>query len=178
MLYNTGRSRDRSVYEQFTNFHELLYANVEPISVTPFAIQAMRQGLAGAVISLYRAMLEITTPATDLKTDVFEQAVEVMRSRLQLVNSDPRVNQDFENQITELRKLWKRYQPAKWEYSHDQEDGKPEDQDTALMRKRREPLSGSIQGDSSIRVPTSMRNVDGQTQLLLSANPYSHMEVE
>ncbi len=178
MLYNTGRSRDRSVYEQFTNFHELLYANVEPISVTPFAIQAMRQGLAGAVISLYRALLEITTPATDLKTDVFEQAVEVMRSRLQLVNSDPRVNQDFENQVTELRKLWKRYQPAKWEYSHDQEDGKPEDQDTALMRKRREPLSGSIQGDSSIRVPTSMRNVDGQTQLLLSANPYSHMEVE
>ena len=178
MLYNTGRSRDRSVYEQFTNFHELLYANVEPISVTPFAIQAMRQGLAGSVISLYRALLEISTPATELLTDPFERAVEVMRSRMTFVNQDPRVVQDFEDQIADLRQRWRRYQPAKWEYSHDQEDGKPEDQDTALMRKRREPLSNAIQGDDSIRVPTSMRNVDGQTQLLLSANPYSHMEVE
>jgi hypothetical protein len=178
MLYNTGRSRDRSVYEQFANFHEMLYANVEPISVTPFAIQAMRQGLAGAVISLYRALLEINASATELETVTFEKAIEVMRTRMALVNEDPRVSQDFENQISDLRKLWKRYQPSKWDYSRDQEDGKPENQDTALMRRRREPLSSSIQGDSSIRVPTSMRNVDGQTQLMLSANPYSHVEVE
>lgn len=178
MLYNTGRSRDRSVYEQFQNFHELLYANVEPISVTPFAIQAMRQGLGGAVISLYRALLEVNASATTINTVVFEEAVEVMRKRMQFANQDPRVAKDFEDQIDELRKRWKRYQPAKWDYSYDQEDGDPTDQDTALMRRRRESLSSSINGDDSIRVPTSMRSVDGQTQLLLSANPYSHAESE
>lgn len=178
MLYNTGRSRDRSVYEQFRNFHELLYASVEPISVTPFAIQAMRQGLAGAMISLYRALLEINASATTINIVVFEEAVEVMRKRMQFANQDPRVSQDFEDQVNELRKLWKRYQPAKWDYSKDQEGGDGKDQDTALMRRRREPLRSFINGDSSIRVPTSMRSVDGQTQLRLSSNPYSHMEVE
>jgi len=178
MLYNTGRSRDRSVYEQFQNFHELLYANVEPISVTPFAIQAMRQGLGGAVISLYRALLEVNASATTINTVVFEEVAEVMRQRMQFANQDPRVSKDFEDQIDELRKRWKRYQPAKWDYSSDQEDGDPADQDTALMRRRRESLSSYINGDDSIRVPTSMRSVDGQTQLLLSANPYSHAEVE
>lgn len=178
MLYNTGRSRDRSVYEQFQNFHELLYANVEPISVTPFAIQAMRQGLSGALISLYRALIEVNASATTINSVAFEQAVEVMRRRMQFASKDPRVRQDFEDQVDDLRKLWKRYQPAKWDYSSDQEDGDPSNQDTALMRRRTEPLSSFINGDSSIRVPTSMRSVDGLTQLRLSANPYSHMEVD
>jgi hypothetical protein len=177
MLYNTARSRDRSIYEQFTNFHELLYANVEPISVTPFAIQAMRQGLYGAVISLYRALSDIAASATHLDNSKFEEAVEVLRSRMNLANEDPRVSADFEQQIDDLRQLWLRYEPAKWDYSREQEDGKSKDQDTALMRKRRESLGQTIEGDDSIRIPTSMRNVDGQTQLLLSANPYSHMEV-
>jgi hypothetical protein len=177
MLYNTARSRDRSIYEQFTNFHELLYANVEPISVTPFAIQAMRQGLYGALISLYRALLEIDATATGLDNPKFEQAVEVLRDRMILSNQDSRARADFEQQIDELRQLWKRYEPAKWDYSKNQEDGNVDDQDTALMRKRRESLGQTIEGDNSIRIPTSMRNVDGQTQLLLSANPYSHIEV-
>jgi hypothetical protein len=177
MLYNTARSRDRSIYEQFTNFHELLYANVEPISVTAFAIQAMRQGLYGALISLYRALLDIDATATGLDNPKFEEAVQVLRDRMILSNQDSRARADFEQQIDELRQLWKRYEPAKWDYSKNQEDGNVDDQDTALMRKRRESLGQTIEGDNSIRIPTSMRNVDGQTQLLLSANPYSHIEV-
>jgi hypothetical protein len=42
------------------------------------------------------------------------------------------------------------------------------------MRKRREKMS-EVHGDISIMVMTSMRSVDGQTQLQI-ANPYAFQE--
>src|SRR5438094_10239583 len=36
-LFNSGRSRDRSHYENFLTYHQALYRQVESSSVTPFS---------------------------------------------------------------------------------------------------------------------------------------------
>lgn len=54
ILYNSGRSRDRSHYESFTAYHSALYRQVESTSVTPFSARARDRGLHAVLIALAR----------------------------------------------------------------------------------------------------------------------------
>jgi hypothetical protein len=174
MLYNSSRARDRSVYENFTPFHQKLYAQVEPLSVTPFAIQTMEKGLWGAVIALYRMKLSMGQNPTTLDEGIFDEVASVFRDRITLIDSSNAKIEDFENQVLSLRKRWKLYQPINWVYERRQEEGSDENLSTALLRRKSEPLN-QIPGDSSIVIPQSMRNVDGQTDILPAANVYSFL---
>ena len=51
-LYNHSKSKDRSIYEQFKNYHQSFYKYVEEVSVTPFAKGARDRGLAAIFIAL------------------------------------------------------------------------------------------------------------------------------
>lgn len=175
-LYNASRSRDRSVYENFTTFHRRLYASVEPLSVTPFAIQTLEKGLIGAVLAHYRMTTPITAAATAPDELAIKRSVAVFRNRFINQGAEEETLADFENRIEQFKEVWEVYEPTKWEYSLDQQKNKyPDDQDTALLRGQKEPLAG-IEGDRSMFVPNSMRTVDGQTNLVLEANPYSFQQ--
>ncbi len=56
-LLNAARSRDRSHYEDFTDFHRTLYRSVEATSVTPFSPRARDRGLHAVLIALARLRL-------------------------------------------------------------------------------------------------------------------------
>lgn len=171
MLYNASRARDRSVYENFTSYHQRLYAQVEPVSSTPFAIESMKHGLVGAILSYYRSASLINASSERVETSLYDAAVAVLRQRLLKLTKDSVKLADFEKQVLAFLKKWKRYQPTKWNYSWQKErNNAPEDVDTALMRARRDPIA-DIDDDSEL-VPSSLRNVDGQTQLRPVANPY------
>ncbi len=171
MLYNASRARDRSVYENFTSYHHRLYAQVEPVSSTPYAIESMKHGLVGAILSYYRASNMLSAKAEKVDVTVFEAAVDVLKARLNVLTQDPAKIADFEKISTAFLKKWKRYQPTNWEYTWQKLQNKdPNNHDTALMRARREPLADI--DDESELVPSSLRNVDGQTQLRPVANPY------
>jgi hypothetical protein len=176
-LYNASRSRDRSVYENFLTFHERLYANVEPLSVTPFAIQTMEKGLLGAVLAHYRMTIPTSTSASKPNHELFAVSTGVLRERLIQTSPAPETLADFDARISNFIAQWERYEPSKWEYSWDQLNAKEgaQNQDTALMRGEKEPLA-TVEGDHSIFVPNSMRTVDGQTTLALEANPYSFQQ--
>ena len=174
MLYNSNRARDRSVYENFGPYHQKLYAQVEPLSVTPFAIQTMEKGLWGALIALYRMKISIGQKPTVLDETIFDEAVHIFRERITLINSSNAKIADFENQVLALRKRWKLYQPTNWVYERRQEEGSDENLSTALLRRKAEPLI-QIPGDSSILIPQSMRSVDGQTDIFPAANVYSFL---
>jgi hypothetical protein len=177
MLYNTGRARDRSVYERFQPFHETVYAQVEPISVTPYAIEAMKHGLKSAIISLYR----MTTPSLGSPSivdwDKFDYAVDVFRQRIAKLKVSDQSKIDFERQVDALKNYWQNYVPNSWQHSYQEEKGihSPESI-PSLMRGRREEMT-QVYGDQSIQVMTSMRSVDGQTQLQI-ANPYAFTDGE
>jgi len=174
MLYNSNRARDRSVYENFGPYHQKLYAQVEPLSVTPFAIQTMEKGLWGALIALYRMKISMGQKPTVLDETIFDEAASVFRERIVLINSSNAKIADFESQVLALRKRWKLYQPTNWVYERRQEEGSDENLSTALLRRKAEPLI-QIPGDSSIMIPQSMRSVDGQTDIFPAANVYSFL---
>lgn len=53
-LYSSTKSRDRSHYETFTSYHQNMYAQVEPSSVTPFSQPALDKALAAVLIGMLR----------------------------------------------------------------------------------------------------------------------------
>jgi hypothetical protein len=175
MLYNASRARDRSVYEHFYTYHRKLYAQVEPLSVTPFAIQTMEKGLAGAVIALYRMWGKVDATPRILDVELFDRVVAVFRNRIEFLQSSNARLSDFERQISLLKAHWLQYQPTNWAYDRKQEMLNTDNLSTALLRRRQEPLV-HIPGDSSINIPQSMRNVDGQTEVIPASNVYNFQD--
>ena len=54
VTYNPAKPRDRSHYERFRPFHQGLYAQVEPTSVTPFSPPAVERALPGLLVATAR----------------------------------------------------------------------------------------------------------------------------
>jgi hypothetical protein len=153
-----------------------VYAQVEPISVTPFAIEAMQHGLKGAVIAMYRMSTPDSATPNAVDWAKFDYAVQVMRHRISKLDVNDQSKLDFEKQVAKLRQYWKAYGPSEWGYSYQEQYIKHDEATVpALMRGRREPLAPQVAGDKSIMVMTSMRSVDGQTKLEIQS-PYAFLE--
>ncbi|MCQ6269112.1 helicase [Pseudarthrobacter sp. R1] len=56
-LFRSNRARDRSHFETFRGYHEVLYRNVEPTSVTPWSLASRARSLAGALAALLRHLV-------------------------------------------------------------------------------------------------------------------------
>ncbi len=56
-LYLNTRSRDKSHFEHFQEYHQKLYAQVEPTSVTPFSDFCLERGLKAIIIGYLRQAL-------------------------------------------------------------------------------------------------------------------------
>lgn len=66
-VLNNAKARDRSHYESFPTWHETLYRDVEPTSVTPFASRARDRALHAVLVALVRHLAPgmIERPALD-----------------------------------------------------------------------------------------------------------------
>jgi hypothetical protein len=56
VLYGQSKPRDRSHYEHFRGYHQKLYAQVEPTSVTPFSTPAIERAMQGILIAAIRQL--------------------------------------------------------------------------------------------------------------------------
>ncbi len=56
-VFNNAKARDRSHYETFPAWHETLYRDVEPASVTPFAPRALDKALHAVLVALVRHLV-------------------------------------------------------------------------------------------------------------------------
>lgn len=56
-VLNNAKARDRSRYESFPTWHETLYRDVEPTSVTPFASRARDRALHAVLVALVRHLV-------------------------------------------------------------------------------------------------------------------------
>lgn len=59
VLYGQSKPRDRSHYERFRSYHQKLYAQVEPTSVTPFSLPAVDRALHALVVAAVRQLGEL-----------------------------------------------------------------------------------------------------------------------
>ena len=159
MIYGAAKPRDRSHYERFRTYHERLYAQVEPTSVTPFAAPVLRRALHAASVAHIRQEAPGTSPYP-FPAAAWDRALALLRERLGIV--DPEEMATLNRMAGSRAWQWDQWERTKW--SANVIGGDPQE---GLMR-----YAGTLPDlDSKAMiwdVPTSMRNVDAECELEIS----------
>ena len=171
-LYSPSKPRDRSHYERFRSYHERLYAQVEPTSVTPFSPPAIDRALH-AVLVIHARYLGGDQPVTDSRTvpDAFVQrARDMVLARCQHVDPSerPYVEAMIELRISE----WKRWEKLAWT----RWDKGVVSTSFPLLNQAGDHLTED-EARFSWPTPTSMRNVDAGCEAVITMAYVGEQEV-
>tara|TARA_R110002049_G_scaffold82742_1_gene210408 strand:+ start:12202 stop:15699 length:3498 start_codon:yes stop_codon:yes gene_type:complete len=156
-IYSASKPRDRSHFEKFRSYHERLYAQVEPTSVTPFSRPALDRAVH-AVIAAYVRQLGDSDQSESpypYPANLIATAKRILEDRASSVDPD---------ELSALRRIiakrsneWQRWQRLKW-------SGSLHAEDMPLMRP-----AGAYVTPEKTRVswstPQSLRNVDAECQV-------------
>lgn len=160
-IYGAAKPRDRSHYERFRTYHQQLYAQVEPASVTPFATPVLRRALHAAIVAYIRQIASAERMPSPFPETLFEEAVELFRERVRISDADEVAN--LERIADKRAHQWARWERTEWN-ANPVPWGDPEQ---GLMR-----FAGTLPDLDSKAViwdtPTSMRNVDAECRLEIS----------
>lgn len=114
-LFRSNRARDRSHFETFRGYHEALYRNVEPTSVTPWSLSSRARSLAGALVALLRqsfsALAENDSASRlDLDDDRMCGAIErLIATFVDLVSRSEHIEaEETEEEVWRLLRDWDR----------------------------------------------------------------------
>jgi superfamily II DNA/RNA helicase len=114
-LFRSNRARDRSHFETFRGYHEALYRDVEPTSVTPWSLASRDRSLGGALVALLRHSITAlaandAAARLDLGDDDMRRTVErLVETFLGLVGRSDRVEADeTEDDVWRLLRDWDR----------------------------------------------------------------------
>ena len=119
VIYGQTKPRDRSHYERFRSYHQRLYAQVEPTSVTPFSPPAVDRSLHGLVVALVRQLGRVgheadtpdpfpLAPGSRLRLKVEE----VIRDRVRAIAPDEEAS--VLGKLKHRLDQWKAWNPAEY----------------------------------------------------------------
>ncbi len=158
-IYGAAKPRDRSHYERFRTYHQQLYAQVEPTSVTPFATPVLRRALHAAAIAYIRQVAPSSNPHPFPRAE-YDDAMSLLRDRAAVV--DPDELPVFDRMADRRARQWDSWERTMWEANVVGGDPKQ-----GLMRR-----AGTLPDlDSKAMiwdVPTSVRNVDAECRIRIS----------
>jgi hypothetical protein len=167
-IYGAAKPRDRSHYERFRTYHQQLYAQVEPTSVTPFAVPVLRRALHAAAIAYIRQMAPSSHPYPFPRAE-YDDAISLLRDRAAMVDPDELVV--FDRMAERRARQWDSWERTMWEANVIGGDPKQ-----GLMRS-----AGTLPDLGSKAmiwdVPTSVRNVDAECQIRISL-AYAQVDAE
>jgi hypothetical protein len=156
-IYVASKPRDRSHFEKFRSYHERLYAQVEPTSVTPYSRPALDRALHAVMVAYVRQCG--TDAAAHNPYPVPEQALADIRKllldRVQTIdpNEEASLKALFDMRLDE----WRRWERNRY-------SGSPSDEELPLMRP-----AGAYANPEHLRIswatPQSLRSVDAQCQV-------------
>lgn len=159
-LFRSNRARDRSHFETFRAYHETLYRNVEPTSVTPWSLASRARSLSGALVALLRhsfpSLAENTSAhRLDLDDDRMRSAVDALVATfVDLVNrAEPVESKETEEEVRLLLRDWDRRARLAREAGSTLQYESHGAGDEALLKRFDQPREGWIVADS-------MRSVD------------------
>lgn len=170
IMYDGGKSRDRSHYEQFRPYHESFYRHVEPTGATPFSVPARKRALHAVMIAYLRLSvnsLSGESDAAEFRKENYEEAVkeitDFMEKRCTDVNR--RINPYMEDDAEAIRSEMKEI-IDKWEVlAENAKEGfwygkrfmvkGPDGPGERLLK-----AFGTFREDPAFETMTSMRNVD------------------
>ena len=153
-LYSASKPRDRSHFEKFRTYHEKLYSQVEPSSVTPFSPPVLDRALHAIVVAYARQFgkKEIAESPYPYPEDIVEEIKNIILPRIQLV--DPEESENFLRVFSRISRQWKTWERVKW-------SGNWTDDDDPLLR-RAGSYTPPEKRKTSWETPMSMRNVDAE----------------
>lgn len=154
-IYTASKSREQILhFEKFRSYHERLYAQVEPTSVTPFSPPAL--DWLHAIMVVYARQFGDTAVIQNpypFPEDLIKDLKTILLPRVKAIDSAEVRN--FERVFEKRASEWKRWRQTVWE--------KKSADDNFLMRY----AGAFVDSESKLLswpVPTSMRNVDAECQ--------------
>lgn len=157
-IYSPTRPRDRSHFEKFRSYHERLYAQVEPTSVTPFSPPVLDRALHAIMVAYIRQAgnEQMANSPAPYPVGFIEQLRAILVPRVSSV--DPSELENFQRVFDQRISEWRRWQRSYWQGTSQTADEIP------LLR-----FAGSYASPEQKRLswatPTSMRNVDAECQV-------------
>ena len=151
VAYAPNRARDRSVFETFRSNHEKMYAAVEPASVTPFSLPALRRGLHAAMVAYVRQTRAKVDSPSEVDLDYLATFRSVLSERSKTV--DPEAAHDLSRQFDARIQEWDVRKPMAWE-----DLANPSNQEVLQVPASNQP----VPGDWRWRTPQTMRFVDAE----------------
>ena len=108
-LYNQNRSRDRSHFESFRQYHQAIYRFVEPTSVTPYSFKCRERALPGLIIGTARHILGMKGPAEilEFETEIYKK-LENYISQVEKASLSHDARSEIKTQIDLIIKKWKK----------------------------------------------------------------------
>lgn len=160
-VYNAVRSRDRSHYETFLNYHSAFYRQVEGSSVTPFSPQARSRALAAVLVVLVRFLVPVMRQNTS--AGLVEHHLSDVRAAAELIVAranriDPAEAPSVLHELNLFISGW-RTLAATHGTSLVYHDWRSSEKSLLVTSAEEEGLMGAAS------VMTSMRNVDATCQL-------------
>jgi hypothetical protein len=153
-LFSPQRPRDRSHFERFRSYHERLYAQVEPTSVTPFSPPALQRALHALMAAYVRQVGDAGRVASPypIPQDLLEEFRALLLERLKHV--EPSEQDEFDRLFAQRVQEWQGWERTEW-------GGFFVDEEDALLR------SSLTFADPRHRLlswltPTSLRTVDAE----------------
>ncbi|MEP7013294.1 MAG: helicase-related protein [Acidobacteriota bacterium] len=155
-MYSPSKPRDRSHFERFRAYHERLYAQVEPTSVTPFSAPALDRALHAVMVAhcLQIGGPDIARSPFPYPDALIERLRPLIENRVRRV--DPAELETTRRVFEKRIRQWRDWQRTRWR-------GDPQAEETALLRIFGEYASPAM-ARLSWPTPTSMRNVDAECE--------------
>lgn len=161
-LFSASKPRDRSHFEKFMTYHQKLYAQVEPTSVTPFSPSAIERALHGVLVGYVRQTGDSETVERPwpLANDLIRQFHDLITGRAEFVDAN---EADTVEDILKRRiRQWETWQHPNWDVGY-----RGDRSGAALMRNAGTwiPPEDELVTWST---PTSMRNVDAESSIQIT----------
>ena len=153
-LYSSNRPRDLSHYEHFRSYHEKLYGQVEPTSVTPFAPPVIKRALRGAAVAFVRMIAPLKSAPKEIDAEILKRILNVLRDRAIKIGINQLDLIYFDREIALILKEWAVFSSDEWGSQQGSKNG-------LLAASHEDP---EIDGFRWV-IPVSMRNVDQSVEL-------------
>jgi hypothetical protein len=152
-MYSPSKPRDRSHFERFRSYHERLYAQVEPTSVTPFSPPALERALHAVLAGYARqtGTLSVAERPYPYPAHVVERFRSLVFQRASVV--DPEERPTLLTVVDRRAREWRTWERTRW--SRDRTEEIP------LLRAAGD-YADAEERELSWSTPTSMRNVDAE----------------
>lgn len=160
-LYSNTKSRDKSHFEHFREYHQKLYAQVEPTSVTPFSDSSLERGLHAVIVGFLRQALNDEIARTPNWNEIKNFNKKILNFYNRLVERaklvDPEQVDELENRFRTILKNLKNGNYTAWEV-----DSKV----VGYMYPAGKSLPKALKNKAKSMI-NSMRNVDSECRGLI-----------